>query len=109
MKDFNKSIELDPKDTDTYGLRGIINARLGNNQEAINDTNKALELAPTEDGPYYNAACMYSVLNMPDKACEYLKTSIEKGYKNWDWITQDKDFDNIRALDCYKAIMKDKK
>ncbi|MFI5294375.1 MAG: hypothetical protein ACHQ0Y_05050 [Thermodesulfovibrionales bacterium] len=32
---------------------------------------------------------------------------MEKGYKDWDWIRKDKDFDNIRDVPCYKAIMKD--
>ena len=109
INDFNKAIELSPEDADAYGLRGIAYARLGNNQEAIKDSNKVIELNPNDTGNYYNVACMYSVLNMPDKACEYLRTSIEKGYKDWDGITKDKDFDNIRAVDCYKAIMKDKK
>ena len=50
---------------------------------------------------------MYSVLNIPDKACEYLWTSVEKGYKNWDYRKKDKGFDNIRAVSCYKAIDKE--
>jgi len=53
-------------------------------------------------------ACIYSILKIPDKACDYLRKSIEKGHKNWDEITNDKDLDNIRGEDCYKTIIKDK-
>jgi len=108
LKDYTKVIELDPVNAGAYSNRGIVHARLGNNQEAVNDSNKALALAPDDDMFYYNAACMYSIQRIPDKACYYLLKSIEKGYKDWDWIKKDKDFDNIRNEDCYKIIIKDK-
>ena len=104
IKDYSKAIELNSKYAE-YDARGLAYARVGDSQRAINDLNKALELKPNDNGVYYNGACLYSVLNKPEKACDYLKKSIQKGYSDWNWIKKDKDFDNIRNSSCYKEIM----
>jgi len=107
INDLNKAIQLDTADAWWfYNVRGIIACYgLGNYQQAMNDFNKVIELNPQRDEGYYNVACMYSLQNRYEKACDYLKKSIQRGYKDWEHIKQDKDFDNIRNSSCYKEIM----
>jgi len=46
ISDFTKSIEFDPKNTDAYYSRGLAEANLGKTEEAKEDLQKVLELAP---------------------------------------------------------------
>ena len=44
---YNKAIELDPKDFEIYEWRAVAKNQLGRNEEAINDYNKMIELYPS--------------------------------------------------------------
>ena len=61
-----------------------------------------------DSGYYYNLACFHSILNERSNACSYLSKSIEKGYKNYDWIMKDPDFNNMRNEGCYQKIVKNR-
>jgi len=110
--DFNKVIALDPNHVSAYAARGSVYAKLGKNNEAIRDHNKAMELAnkaielnPQDAGKYYGRACVLSLMGDELKACKYLQDAIEKGFKAWEHIKSDSDFDNIRNSACYREIM----
>ena len=62
INDYNKAIELNPKDATAYVNRGIAYNALGNYQQAINDYNKAIELNPKDAEAYYNRGNAYKVL-----------------------------------------------
>lgn len=49
----------------------------------------------------YNAACTASLLGDMEKANDYLNQSIEKGYLDLDWLSKDKDFDNLRKTEYW--------
>lgn len=57
------------------------------------------------DGTFYDAACLYSLLNDSVVSLKYLKTALEKGYRNFRHIALDSDLDNIRQLDAFKTLM----
>ena len=52
IADYNKAIELDPKDATTYKLRGHEKSKLGDYQGEIADYNKAIELDPKDAEAY---------------------------------------------------------
>lgn len=54
---------------------------------------------------YYNAACIYSVLNNSNLALKYLNTAIKKEYYDTAHMAVDKDLDNIRNLANYKNLV----
>ena len=53
IKDFDKAIELDPKDSGCYYWRGRCYYFLDKNKRAIKDFDKAIELNP-KDSDYYD-------------------------------------------------------
>ena len=53
----------------------------------------------------YNAACMYSRMEMPEEAMVALKESLECGFRNFHHIAWDDDLDNIRELPEFKALV----
>lgn len=56
-------------------------------------------------GTYYDAACLYSLMNDSVISLKYLKTALEKGYRDFRHVALDSDLDNIRQLDTFKTLM----
>ena len=58
--------------------------------------NKALEFNSNKpEKAFYALACCYSKQNMPDKAFEYIRKSINSGFKNFEKIDQSKFLINL--------------
>jgi hypothetical protein len=56
---------------------------------------------------YYNIACYYSKEKSDvDNACKYLKGCLDNGYNNWDHISKDPDWDNIKDSAKFKELLK---
>ena len=61
--------------------------------------------ADSTAGTFYDAACLYSLLNDSVVSLKYLKTALDKGYRNFRHIALDSDLDNIRQLDAFRTLM----
>ena len=105
IEDYNKAITTDPNYVPAYNNRGNAYKNKGQYDKAIEDYNKSIAIDSKRVAAYYNLACAYSLQGNQSKACDYLSIAIEKGYKNWEHIKKDSDFNNIRNSDCYKRIM----
>lgn len=58
-------------------------------------------------GTYYDAACLYSLLNDTTISMKHLRQAFEKGYRQFRHIEMDADLDNIRNLDSFKTLLKE--
>lgn len=67
---------------------------LGNKDKAISMVEELLQ--KDKDKPYYDAACLYSIMGENDKAVGYLRNALEDGYRNFNHIRRDRDLNNIR-------------
>lgn len=65
---FKKAIEADPAYVDPYLNTSSCYVNLGNMQEAINYTEKALKIKPNSGLAYFYLATIYDILNKYDKA-----------------------------------------
>ena len=59
ISDYNKAIEINPKDALAYYNRGAAYAKQGNLLQAISDYNKAVEINPNFANAYYNRGVAY--------------------------------------------------
>ena len=95
------------------GLREMQNDTTMDMLLALGDTVRAKEKAPkmvrkeTNANQQYNAACMYSRMNMPEEAMAALRKSLECGFRNFHHFAWDDDIDNIRELPEFKALMEE--
>ena len=62
LSHFNKSLEIDPNETQAYFYLGIIYAKEGNLTQAISAFNKALAIDPNYKEAYDNRAKAYLLL-----------------------------------------------
>lgn len=60
-----------------------------------------------DKGTYYDAACLYTRMGEYDKAMGYLRTALEKGYRDFSHIRADYDLDGLRDRDDFKTLIKE--
>jgi tetratricopeptide (TPR) repeat protein len=67
---FNKAIELDPKDAVAYNNRGVAYGELGNYEQEITDCSKAIEINPKLAVAYYHRGIAYQKLGNRKQAAK---------------------------------------
>ncbi len=87
----------------TYRLLGLCNEKLGKVDEAKLDYRKSLEVILEKD--YYDKACLYSLLNENDNAIDNLNKAFKNGFKNFEALNDETDFDNISKSEAYTKLV----
>ena len=77
INDFDRAIELDPKNPKAYHHRGITKYKLGKYEEAINDFDKTIELNPKSTRAYNNRAIAKGELGKHEEAIKDYDKAIE--------------------------------
>ncbi len=103
-EDFTRILSLDTIVAKDGNCRQYALFHLGREEEAISWSNKILEQYPS-GGNYYDATCLYSLMNKPNVALAMLKLSFQNGYRDFVHLFADDDVDNIRSLPEFKNIV----
>jgi len=80
IQDYNKAIELNPKDALAYNGRGLAKEGLQDYRWAIQDYNKAIELNPNIAGAYLNRGLAKIYFGQKDNGCLDLSKAGELDY-----------------------------
>ena len=104
QRDFKKVIELDTVIESSGNIRHYAYFELGQNEKAKEWINKIIKANP-EEGNYYDAACLYSLMKMNKQSLAYLDSSFQKGYRDFVHISKDDDLDNVRVLKEFKSLV----
>lgn len=78
---------------------------LGDTEKAISIVNGMLK--KNDMGNYYDAACLYSIMGEKEKAISYLRKALELGLRKFAHIKRDRDLNNIRNEETYKALIEE--
>jgi len=88
IEDYNKAIEINPKDAEAYNNRGVAKWDLGDDRGAIEDYNKAIEIKPRYADAYSDRGVVKDKLGDYKGAIEDYNKAIEinpkysKAYNN---------------------------
>lgn len=102
--DFEMILKIDTLVNEQGNVRQYALMELGRNDEAINWLSKIIEKYPLS-GNYYDAACLYSRLNLPAKALYSIKMAFENGYRSLNQLSKDDDLDNVRKMPEFTKIL----
>ena len=105
--DFRKVLKADSV-PDEYSNAHYALFYMKQSKKAKMHMQKIMEVDSTA-GTYYDAACLYSLLNDSCVSIKYLRIALEKGYRNFRHIDMDSDLDNIRNTDWFKSLLKEYK
>lgn len=101
-KDFQKAVELDTV-MENISCAHYAYFYLGDNKKAMQLMDTVLHYNGEDE--YYDAACLYSLMNMQTEALDYFKKALESGYCNFVHIVNDRDLDNIRNTEEFKQLV----
>lgn len=103
IEDFNTILNLETSIYEDGNCRQYALFHLNRNEEAIQWMNDILEKYPSE-GNYYDAACLYALMNNKKESIKALKISFEKGNNRFKHISIDDDLDNVRNSPEFKKL-----
>lgn len=103
--DYETILSLDTAVSEGGNSRQYALFHLGRKEEAINWLNRIIQAFPTE-GNYYDAACLYSLMNNKKEGIKYLSLAFENGYTGFTHLSVDDDLNNIRELPEFKSLIK---
>lgn len=98
-------IEIDPDNVRACYFAAIMQLRLGDPEAGRRNVETALALRPDDYGTLYNSACFHALAGEPARALDLLDRAISTGEGFPDWIEHDADFDSLRDLPRYRALM----
>jgi len=98
-------LELNPDDARALYLGAGNLIQMGDHEEALRWLEKAVSIDPNETAVLYNATCIYSMLEMEEKALDYFERTIASGYASREWIENDTDLDPIREHPRFQIAM----
>jgi clan AA aspartic protease (TIGR02281 family) len=105
-EDFLTVLKLDNAVKKNGNCRQYALFHLGRTDEAVACMDSILDKYPSS-GNFYDATCLYSLMNCPAKAVAYLCIAFEKGYRDFIHIKQDNDLDNIRNTPEFIELIKE--
>jgi clan AA aspartic protease (TIGR02281 family) len=77
---------------------------LGQKAKAIEWMDSIITKYPT-DGNYYDAACLYSLMDKSDLSVKYLKLAFENGYRDFVHLKADNDLMNLKNNLEFKSLL----
>jgi len=100
-----KHLKLNPADRRALSLTAGTLFEIGEREEALQWTNKAIDLYPGDTGVLVNAACVFAKNGNKEKALDLLELVFGKGFGKKDWIEHDPDYDSLRNEPRFQVLL----
>lgn len=97
-------VERDPENVDAWEAlaHDYTDAKLYD--KGLHADSMVVKLAPDKPLSHYNYACSLSLTHHEEQAADELLLSIKLGYKEYRFIEQDPDLDNLREHPAWQAV-----
>lgn len=76
-------------------------------REGLKVDQRLVQLRPADPTAHYNLACRYALLRQPDLALTTLRRAVELGYRDFRFMTQDRDLDSVRKDPRFKQLIRE--
>jgi len=97
-------LAVNPRDARTMSSLALMEAKLGNFEEAVRLAEEAAVLAPSEAAVSFDKAVVQALAGHPRNAIETLGEAIEQGYGISE-IREDDDLDSLREIPEFQALL----
>ena len=94
---FPNHLLQNPDDTRARILYAHDLVEVGRTEDAIRESQAAIEASPGDSVMFYNCACLYARLGETRRAVDTLRQAINAGVRNFAWMKVDPDLDSLRG------------
>lgn len=102
-------LKRNPDDARAHIFYAFTLKRTGDFQKAVEEMDRGLKLSPNDAIILYNAACFYALINEKEKAIESLGMALACGFRNFEYIDHDPDFNQLRKLKSFQTLISNAK
>jgi tetratricopeptide (TPR) repeat protein len=97
-------VRRDPQYVEALQILGDDYTRRGRYGDGLKIDECLANLRPNDSLVLYNLACSYSLTDRIDEALESLEQALSKGYRDFKWLAEDPDLQNVRNHPRYQRI-----
>jgi tetratricopeptide (TPR) repeat protein len=90
-------------------ILGGLYTRQGRISDGLKMDRRLVRLQPRNATARYNLACSLALLKRHSAALDQLKEAVALGYRDFDWMQQDPDLDDLKRRPDFQALVRELK
>jgi predicted Zn-dependent protease len=102
---YESVLRREPAYTDVIELLGGLYTKTGRIADGLKMDRKLVKLQPDNSTAHYNLACSLALSKRKTDALRALQEAINRGYTDYDWMSQDSDLQSLQTSAGFKAIL----
>lgn len=79
----------------------------GRLEDGLTVDKQLVAACPADPTAHYNLACRYALLRQPDLAFRSLRKAVELGYRDFQFMEQDRDLESIRKDPRFRQLVRE--
>jgi tetratricopeptide (TPR) repeat protein len=104
---FDNLLEREPNYIDVLRCQGELLTRKGLHERALKIDRRLVALLPNDCVVHYNLACSLALAGEPRPALRALRTALEFGYDDLDYLLVDSDLDSLRSIPEFQELLRE--
>ena len=97
-------VKRDPSYLDALQILGDDYTKRGKYLAGLQIDQQLAQLKPRDAMVFYNLACSYSLTENYEEAVDALEQAIHFGYRDFAWLAEDPDLEDLRKQPAYRRI-----
>ena len=102
---FESVLKREPGYADVIELLGGLYTKTGRIADGLKMDRKLVKLQPENSTAHYNLACSLALSKRKADALRALSEAIERGYTDYDWMSQDPDLESLKTSREFQALL----
>jgi hypothetical protein len=102
---YESVLARDPNYSDVIELLGGLYTKQGRIADGLRMDRKLVKLQPCNATAHYNLACSLALSKRKADALRSLRAAVELGYRDFDWMSQDPDLEELKTHPEFSALL----
>jgi tetratricopeptide (TPR) repeat protein len=105
MSFYEAVLKRDPGYADVIEILGGLYTKHGRIADGLKMDRRLVKLQPGNATAHYNLACSLALAKRKNDALRTLRHAVELGYKDFDWMQQDPDLEDLKDQPAFVALL----
>lgn len=105
MAFFESVLRRAPQYTEVIEILGGLYTKHGRIADGLRMDRRLVRLLPENATAHYNLACSLALMKRKGDALRALQRAVELGYRDFDWMAQDPDLEDLKEQPEFTALL----